>query len=169
MTRASSMLVCAAFLAACQSSDSPTAPTAEAFATNAGVVIHTRQRIPIVEDAVILNECTGERVRFHFNELFTIYDLEIVGRAFHSPILSVDRGSNGVGLTTGARYRQVGGSGTSFFVSDKINEVQTFTIRGGIIGQGRVADLRGHQTYHLTVGPTGRAVVEFAKARFTCR
>jgi hypothetical protein len=24
-------------------------------------------------------------------------------------------------------------------------------------------------TFHLTVGPTGRVVVEFEKARFTCR
>jgi len=110
MTRIYSMLVCTALLAACQSSEPPTAPAADAPAL-AATVIHTRQRVPIVEDAVVLNECTGELVQFHFNQLMIVHDLEIVGKAFHSHIVSVDRGSNGVGLTTGTRYRQVGSRG----------------------------------------------------------
>lgn len=89
--------------------------------------------------------------------------------SFHSHIVSVDRGSNGVGLSTGARYPQVGSQGTTFFVSAKIDEVQTFVVRGAVIGQGKTRDLRAHETFHLTVGPTGRVVVEFDKARFTCR
>jgi hypothetical protein len=168
MTRVISILACGALLAACQSSESPTAPAAEALAAKA-TVIHTRQRIPIVEDAVVLNECTGELVQFHFNQLFIVHDLEIVGLAFHSHVVSVDRGSNGIGLTTGARYRQVGSQGGTFFISAKIDEVQTFVTRGAVIGQGSVPDFRAHVTFHLTVGPTGRVLVEFEKARFTCR
>jgi hypothetical protein len=167
MTRVSSMLVCAIMVAACESSESPTAPAAvPAFAAT---VVQSRQRVPVVEDAVVLNECTGEEVLFHFDQLFMLHDLEIVGRAFHSQVLSVDRGSNGVGLTTGTRYRQVGSQGGTFFISAKIDEVQTFVTRGAVIGQGPTADFRAHVTYHLTVGPTGRLVVEFEKARFTCR
>jgi hypothetical protein len=168
MTRVSCLLACTALLAACQSSEAPTSPMAEARALEAAV-IHTRQRVPIVEDAVILNECTGELVQFHFNQLFILYDLEIEGRAFHSHVVSVDRGSNGIGLTTGTRYRQVGSQGGSFFISAKIDEVQTFVTRAAVIGQGKVADFRAHATFHITVGPTGRVVVEFEKARFTCR
>ena len=167
MTRVSSTLVCVALLAACQSSEPPTSPAAEAPAL-AATVIQSRQRVAIVEDAVILNECTGELVQFHFNQLFMIHDLEIVDRAFHSHIVSVDRGSNGVGLTTGTRYRQVGSQGGTFFISAKIDEVQTFVTRSAIIGQGRAANFRAHATFHITVGPTGRVVVEFEKARFTC-
>ena len=167
MTRVSSALVCVAMLAACQSSESPTSPT-DAAPALAATVVQSRQRIPVVEDAVILNECTGELVQFHFNQLFMIHDLEIVGRAFHSHVVSVDRGSNGVGLTTGTRYRQVGSQGGTFFISAGIDEVQTFVTRGAVIGQGEAADFRAHSTFHITVGPSGRVVVEFEKARFTC-
>lgn len=168
MTRVSSLLACTALLAACQTSEPPTSPMAEAGSLESAV-IHARQRVPIVEDAVVLNECTGELMQFHFKQLFILHDLEIVGRAFHSHIVSVDRGSNGVGLTTGTRYRQVGSQGGSFFISAKIDEVQTFVTRGAVIGQGSAPDFRAHVTYHLTVGPDGRVVVEFEKARFTCR
>jgi hypothetical protein len=170
MTRASCLLVCGALLVACQSSDAPTAPATPTITSPlAATVVRTRQRIPVVADAVVLNECTGELVQFHFNQLMITQDLEIVGRAFHSHIVSVDRGSTGVGLTTGTRYRQVGSQGGSFFISAKIDEVQTFVTRGNVIAQGSTADFRNHSTYHITVGPTGRVVVEFDKARFTCR
>jgi len=75
-----------------------------------------------------------------------------------------------VGLTTGADIpsggRQGGGSS---FVSGKIDEVQTFVATTSVIGQGRVPDARGRLVFHLTVGPSGRTVVEFQRARFTCR
>jgi hypothetical protein len=118
---------------------------------------------------VVLNECTGEEVQFHFDQLFITQDLEIVGRAFHSHIVSIDRGSTGIGLTTGTHYRQVGSQGGTFFISAKIDEVQTFVTRGNVIAEGPAADFRNHSTFHITVGPTGKLVVEFQKARFTCR
>src|SRR4051794_32191534 len=102
MSRTAPVLICAALLAACQSADAPTAP-ADAPAL-AATVIHTPQRVPIVEDAVVLNECSGELMQFHFDELMVAHDLEIVGRAFHAQLVQMDRGSNGVGLTTGAHY-----------------------------------------------------------------
>jgi hypothetical protein len=57
---------------------------------------------------VVDNPCSGEQVAFHFNELFIAHDLEIVGKAFHTHLTTVDRGTHGVGLTTGAKYNQVG-------------------------------------------------------------
>jgi hypothetical protein len=63
----------------------------------------------------------------------------------------------------------VGRQGGSFFVSGKIDEVQTFVATTSLIGEGRVPDARGHLVFHLTVGPSGRTVVEFQRARFTCR
>ena len=50
-----------------------------------------------------------------------------------------------------------------------IDEVQTFVVTTSIIGQGRTPDAKGHITFHITVGPSGKAAVEFEKARFTCR
>ena len=168
MTRLRSLFVGSALLAACQSTDAPTAPDAAPVSARA-TVIRDHQRVPVVADAVILNECTGELMQFHFNQLFIMQDLEIVGRAFHSHIVSLDRGSTGVGLTTGTRYRQVGSQGGSFFISAKIDEVQTFVTRGAVIGQGSAQDFRAHETFHITVGPSGKVSVEFDKARFTCR
>jgi hypothetical protein len=170
MTRVPFLLVCGALVAACQSSDTPTAPAAAADspAPAAAQVIHTSQRNEIIVDDVFLNECTGEQMRFHFNELMVAHDLEIVGHQIHFQLVQMDRGSNGVGLTTGTRYRQVGVQHSSFFISTSIDEVQTFTSSTSIIGEGKALDARGHVTYHITVGPTGRVVVEFEKARFTC-
>jgi hypothetical protein len=167
MLRTASVLGCAALIAACQSADAPTAP-ADAPDLKAQV-IHTRQRAEIIVDDVFLNECSGELMQFHFNELMIAHDLEIVGRAFHAHITQVDRGSNGVGLTTGARYRQVGRQGGSFFISAKIDEVQTFVSTVSLIGEGKALDAKGHLVFHITVGPKGNLVVEFQKARFTCR
>lgn len=168
MSRTAPVLMCAALLAACQSADAPTAP-ANAPALEAARVIHTPQRAEIIVDDVVLNECSGELMQFHFNELMVAHDLEIVGRQFHAQLVQMDRGSNGVGLTTGAHYRQVGAQKSSFFISAKIDEVQTFVSTTSVIGEGGAPDAVGHVTYHITVGPSGRLVVEFEKARFTCR
>lgn len=70
---------------------------------------------------------------------------------------------------TGAHYRQVGRQGGTFFSAVNIDEVQTFVVTTSIIGQGRTPDAKGHITFHITVGPSGKAAVEFEKARFTCR
>jgi hypothetical protein len=168
MSRTATVLGCAALIAACQSSDTPTAPAAAAPAFAAANVIHDRQRVEIIVDDVFLNECSGELMQFHFNELMVAHDLEIEGRAFHAQLVQMDRGSNGVGLTTGARYRQVGSQKSSFFISAKIDEVQTFVSTTSIIGEGKAPSALGHVTYHITVGPSGNLIVEFEKARFTC-
>ncbi len=168
MLRTAPMLICAALLAGCQSADDPTAP-ADPPAFAASRVIHTSQRHEIIVDDTFLNECSGELMRFHFNELMVEHDLEIVGRQFHVQLVQMDRGSNGVGLTTGARYRQVGVQKSSFFISAKINEVQTFVSTTSLIGEGKAKDAVGHLVFHITVGPSGKTVVEFEKARFTCR
>jgi hypothetical protein len=169
MLRTATVLGCAALIAACQSSDTPTAPAAADAPTFAAAnVIHTRQRAEIIVDDVFLNECSGELMQFHINELMVAHDLEIEGRAFHAQIVQMDRGSNGVGLTTGAHYRQVGKQGGTFFVSAKIDEVQTFVATTSLIGEGTAPDARGHLTFHITVGPSGNLIVEFQKARVTC-
>jgi hypothetical protein len=168
MTRASSVLACTALLVACQSSDAPTAPAAAGLAPEAEV-IHTRQRIRIVEDAVIENPCSGEDIAFHFDQLMVAHDLEIVGKAVHFQLTQHDRGSTGVGLTTGARYRQVGVQHSTAKFSTKINTVQTFTLTGGVIGEGNAADFHAHETFHLTVTADGTVRVEFDRFRFVCR
>jgi hypothetical protein len=168
MSRTAPMLICAALLAACQSADAPTAP-ADAPSLAAAKVIRTHQRVEIIVDDVVPNECTNEMMQFHFNELMVAQDLEIVGRQFHAMITQMDRGSSGVGLTTGAHYRQVGRQGDTFFISAKIDEVETFTASTSVIGEGRVPDARGHVTFHMTVNPSGKLIVAFEKARFTCR
>lgn len=73
------------------------------------LVKHGLSESVLVEFGKMLDEF--DAVQFHFNQLFMIHDLEIVGRAFHSPIVSVDRGSNGVGLTTGTATARWGPRG----------------------------------------------------------
>jgi len=63
----------------------------------------------------------------------------------------------------------VGSQKSSFFISARIDEVQTFVATTSIIGEGKAPSARGHLTYHITVGPTGNLIVEFEKARLTCR
>ena len=63
----------------------------------------------------------------------------------------------------------MGAQKSSFFISAKIDEVQTFVSTTSLIGEGKAPDALGHVTYHITVGPSGKLIVEFEKARFTCR
>ena len=168
MTRASAPLLCAILLAGCASSDSPTGP-GPAVSAAAATVVHVKDRYEVVVDDVILNECSGEMMEFHFDQLVVAHDLEIVGKAFHARFHQVDRGSWGTGLETGATYRQVGKAGGTFLTAVNIDEVQTYTASVSVIGTGGVPSGRSHITYHITVGPSGDLVVEFEKARFTCR
>jgi hypothetical protein len=168
MTRVFSLLACTALLVACQASDAPTAPSAVAPEAKS-VIIRTRQRIPIIVDDIIENPCSGESIAMHFNELFVLQDLEIVGKAFHTHLVQMDRGTHGVGLTTGATYRQVGVQNSKAFFSAKVDEVQTFVLTGAVIGEGKAPDFHAHETFHLTVGPDGTARVEHDKFRFVCR
>jgi hypothetical protein len=167
MTRIPLVFAFAALLAACESSESPNAPS-DNLLEPAAAVIQAKQRVEIIVDDVFLNECSGELMDFHFNELMILHDLEIVGKAFHSNFIQLDRGSYGVGLTTGARYRQTGKQGGTFFISAKIDEVQTFVSTVKLIGTAGAPSARGTLRFHITVGPSGRVVVEFQKARFTC-
>jgi hypothetical protein len=62
----------------------------------------------------------------------------------------------------------VGKAGGTFFISAKIDEVQTFVQTTSLIGTGGAPDALSHVSFHVTVGPSGNLIVEFDKARFTC-
>jgi hypothetical protein len=156
------------FLVACQSSDVPTASSASRLPADAAVV-HTRQRIPIVVDDTIENPCNGENMAFHFDELLVAHDLLIEGKSFHTHVTQMDRGSNGVGLTTGFRYRQVGAQTSTAFFTGQVQTVQTFVNAVKLIGQAGAPSFLAHETLHLTVTPQGNVSVELDKFTFTCR
>ena len=77
----------------------------------------------------------------------------MVGRAFHSHVVSVDRGSNGTGLTTGARYRQVGSQGGTFFPS----------------GRGRLGEGQPCTQFFRLHGVAGPVYVDHGLARVRAR
>ena len=100
------LLVAAVLLAACADADIPMAPS-DTHAVNAATT-HNRQRTVVIEDAVAPNPCTGEDVLLHIDQLFILNELTLEGKFFHGHFTFLDRGTKGVGLTTGVTYHQTG-------------------------------------------------------------
>jgi hypothetical protein len=48
-------------------------------------------------------------------------------------------------------------------------QCQTFGSSVSNIGEVKTKDAVGHLVFHITVGPSGQTVIEFERARFTCR
>ena len=170
MTRAS-LFVGVALLAACQQGDVPSAPssTSPAALAPATAVTQFRDRIVIQEDALVQHPCTGEEILLHLKQLFMIHEVDQVGKAFHGHITILDRGTRGVGLTSGATYRQTGAEADRILLRTDPHVVNTFTFGLNLIGQGRAPDFRVHTTFHVTITPAGVVTATVDKVRETCK
>ena len=169
MTRASWCLVAAGLLASCRAGDGPAAPANDVAAPNA-LVTHFRDRIFFTNDLVVADECTGEDVLLHLRQMFAIHEVDQVGKAFHGHLTFLDRGTTGVGLTSGAIYRQTGAEKQDIVLRARDPHVVNSVVVGlNLVGQGRVPNLTVHQTFHVTITPAGVASVTLEKIRQHCR
>jgi len=167
MTRLSLLLLAAGSLIACAGGDPPTAPS-RSSAVNAATT-HIRQREAVVEDVVFTNPCNGESIQIHIDQLFILHELTIEGSQFHGHLTFLDRGTRGVGLTTGAVYHQVGAEQEFFHLKGEVDVQRRIHNTISLISQGSVPNSQFVEVFRVKVSPAGVVTLEFDKVRGVCR
>ena len=169
MTRASTLLVGVALLAACQQGDGPAAPSTASAGPLAAAVTHFRDTDIVTNDLVVENPCTGEDVLLHLDQLFMIKEVSVEGKFFHGHLTFLDRGTTGEGLTSGATYRQTGAEQEFLHLKGEVAGSQRIEVTINLIGQGSVPNFLAHEIFRLMVSPAGELKLEFDKIRQVCR
>ncbi len=170
MTRASTLLVGVALLAACQQGDGPAAPsTAASSVSLAAAVTHFRDKEIITNDLVVPSPCTGEDVLLHLDQLFMIREVSVEGKFFHGHVTFLDRGTTGEGLTSGATFRQTGAEQEFIHVKGEVAVSRRIEVTINLIGKGSVPNFLFHEVFRLMVSPAGEVKLEFDKITQVCR
>jgi hypothetical protein len=161
------LVLLAGGLAACAGADTPSAPS-EPAAVNAATT-HNRQREVVTDDVVVTNPCNGEDVQLHIDELFLLRELTIEGKQFHGHLTFLDRGTRGVGLSTGAVYHQVGAEQEFFHLKGEVNVERRIHNTISLISQGSAPNFQVTEIFRLKISPAGVTTLEFDKVRQECR
>jgi hypothetical protein len=102
-------------------------------------VTHNRQRVAVIEDQVVTNVCNGEDVLLHIDQLFILKEVTVEGKFFHGHLTFLDRGTRGVGLTTGATYRQTGAEQDFLHIKGEVGSQERIHNTLNLISQGIAA------------------------------
>jgi hypothetical protein len=167
MTRHALLLLAAGGLAACAGSDMPASPS-DLPALNAAVT-HNRQREVVTDDVVATNPCNGESVQLHIDELFILHELTIEGKFFHGHFTFLDRGTRGVGLSTGAVYHQVGAEQDFLHLKGEVGGQERIHNTINLISHGPTPNFVVTEVFRIKVSPTGEVTLQFDKLRQVCR
>jgi hypothetical protein len=167
MTRLSLLLLAAGGLAACAGADLPASPS-DLPGLNAATT-HNRQREVVIDDVVATNPCNGETVQLHIDELFILRELTIEGKFFHGHITFLDRGTRGVGLSTGAVYHQVGAEQDFLHLKGEVGGQERIHNTLNLISQGPAPNFVVTEVFRFKVSPTGEVTLDFDKLRQVCR
>lgn len=166
MKYAPAMFVAAVLLAACAETDIPMAPS-DTRAMNA--TTHNRQRETVIDDVVVTNQCNGEDVQLHIDQLFILHEVTVEGKFFHGHITFLDRGTRGVGLTTGATYHQVGAEQDFLHLKGEVGAQERFHNTINLISQGTTPNVVLVEVFHIMISPSGAVKLEFDKIKQVCR
>ena len=167
MNRSSLLLAAAVLVAACTDADTPVAPS-DTHALNAAVT-HNRQRVAVIEDQVVTNVCSGEDVLLHIDQLFLLKEVTFEGKFFHGHLTFLDRGTRGVGLTSGATYRQVGAEQDFLHISGEVGSQERVHNTINLISQGSLPNIVFVEVFRVKIGPGGEILLNFDKIRQNCR
>ena len=160
------LLVAAVLLGACADSDTPMAPS-DTHAVNAATT-HNRERTVVIEDAVVPNPCTGEDVLLHIDQLFILNELTLEGKFFHGHFTFLDRGTKGVGLTTGVTYHQVGAEQDFLHLKGEVGGQERFHNTINLISQGPMPNIVVVEVFRIMVSPSGEVKLQFDKLKQVC-
>ena len=167
MTRLALLLLAAGGLAACAGSDTPASPS-DVPALNAAVT-HNRIRQVVIDDVVATNPCNGEAVQLHIDELFILHELTIEGKLFHGHLTFLDRGTRGVGVSTGAVYHQVGAEQDFLHLKGEVGGQERIHDTINLISHGAAPNFVVTEVFRFKVSPTGEVTLQFDKLRQVCR
>jgi hypothetical protein len=113
--------------------------------------------------------CSGESVELQIREQVVTHESVDAQNRIHLHFVVNDKGTTGVGLTSGTRYRQVGATKENDLIVDDLPRVVSVGNVLDLIGQGSAPNLTLHETFHLTITAAGATTVEREAQRTTCR
>ena len=167
MTRLSLLLLAAGGLAACAGADTPAAPS-DVPAVNAAAT-HNRLRDVVTDDVLATNPCNGETIQLHIDQLFILREVTVEGKFFHGHFTFLDRGTRGVGLSTGAVYHQVGAEQDFLNLRGEVGGQERIHNTLNLISQGRAPNFVVTEVFRIKVSPAGEVTLQFDKLREVCR
>ena len=145
-----------------------TAPSAGA----PGGLVATVEKAPIELIDTAFVRCAGdegELVELQVREQVVTHESIDTQGKIHFHFIVNDKGTTGVGLSSGTRYRQTGATTESYFVIGDSPVVVSVGNALNLIAQGTAPNLTIHETFHLTINRRGVATVERETQRIECR
>jgi hypothetical protein len=167
MNRCPLLLMALALVGACADAGPPT-EASDARAVSAAV-IHHRQREVVIEDQTMTNQCNGEDVLLHIDQLFMLREMTVEGKFFHGHLTFLDRGTRGVGLTTGAVYRQTGAEQDFLHIRGEVGSQERVHVTINLISQGSLPNIVFTEVFRVKIGPGGEIKLNFDRIRQNCR
>jgi hypothetical protein len=131
--------------------------------------VSSTQKIPIDETYVGFGECTQEAILFTLREQLVLHETVDAAGGFHSVFVLNDKGTTGVGLTSGMRYHQTGATVESIHATEPDPFVDSFLFLLNLVAQGPAPDLRLHLNAHITVNANGELTALVENVRIECR
>ncbi|MBA3554890.1 MAG: hypothetical protein H0W29_09070 [Gemmatimonadales bacterium] len=160
-------LTAAAFVVGCNPATAPEFPTTSYAPQNA--VTQFREKIPIEETITFFSECAGEIVELQIRQLLIIHEVTREGVMFHGHFTILDRGTSGVGLTSGTRYRQVGVTKGNLNIHEPVPVTESFVNQLNLISAGSRPNLTIHESFHITINANGEIAVVRETERVECK
>ena len=157
---------CLCLLGACSGDN--TAPSAG----TPGGPVATIEKAPVELIDTAFVPCAGaqgELVELHIREQIVTHEsVDTQGRT-HLHFIVNDKGSTGVGLSSGIRYRQVGATRENDLMIGDTPMVASFGNALNLIGHGTAPNLTIHETFHLTITGSGVTTVDRETERIECK
>jgi hypothetical protein len=111
----------------------------------------------------------GEEVELDVREQVVTHESADAQGKTHFHVIINDKGTTGVGLTSGTRYHQVGATRENDLIVGDVPVVVSFANLLNLIGRGSAPNLTVHETFHLTINAGGVTTVEREIQRIECR
>ena len=122
----------------------------------------------VLESDFVFNPrgCAPENIAFHFRTAFRIQSVVANDQRFIESIQIVERGSSGVGVETGTRYRVAGGHHETFSTGE--NGTATLMAFQRYVSQGPGGNFTVRLQLHFTMTPDGEIASDIARIDFEC-
>ncbi len=125
-------------------------------------------KIPIEEVFTVFVECAGEELEVQFREQLVIRETVDAAGGIHFHFTLNDKGTSAVGLTTGAKYHQVGASQVTANVKEPFPVTVTVVTLVNLVSQGSRPAIHFFEQFHITISATGAVTALRTELRDKC-
>ena len=172
MPRLAQFLILLALSGACDRATAPVDTPAGPSAGPPGGLLATASKAPIELIDTAFVPCAGEageEVELQSREQVVTHESADAQGRIHVHFVVNDKGTTGVGLTSGTSYHQVGATRENDQVVGASPVDVSFGNVLNLVAQGSAPNLSIHETFHLTINAAGVTTVERETQRIECR